>query len=366
MKVALVHEWLTVPAGSEEVFAQMCDLYPDGTIFTCIADPERCKFLKGRDVRTSFLQRFPLAQSHHQLMAPFGPAAYKSLDLSGFDLVLSSSHSFAHGVRKAPAALHICYYHTPARSLWVPEIDPRASKTWLHRWIANRLRPLDLEASKQPDYPLANSKTTAERIKRFYGRDAYRVVYPPVKTTQWLDVERVSEDEGYLYWGRLIEYKRVDLLIQAARATGAKLNIVGAGPQEAALHAMAAGLPNVVFHGRLPDSDLKALMGRSRAVLFAAYEDFGIVPVEAMAAGLPVVTYAVGGAAESVLPEFGVHFHEQSVGALIEAMRSLEGRTFDPAAMRAHAVQYDEEVFRRTYRETVDELWAKHTASARP
>lgn len=356
MKVALVHEWLTVPAGSEEVFAQMCMVYPEGDIFSCIIDQERCAFVKGHTLHTSFLQKMPFALKRHQVYAPLGPEAYRSLDFTGFDLILSSSHSFAHGVRKPPGALHICYYHTPARSLWVPEIDPRATKTWLHRLIAKRLKRLDLIASKQPDYILSNSQTTADRLKKFYGRDVYRVIYPPVRTKQWLDVHRDSEDEGFLYWGRLIEYKRVDLLIEAVRKTGDRLNIVGAGPSEADLRQQAAGMSNVVFHGRISDEALKGLMSRSRAVLFAAYEDFGIVPVEAMAAGLPVVCYAVGGAAESVLPEFGVHFGEQTVNALVEAMAKLEGRTFDVPALKAHAAKFDEEVFRRRYKETVEEI----------
>jgi len=217
---------------------------------------------------------------------------------------------------------------------------------------------LDLRASKQPDFLISNSQTIADRIKKFYGRDVYRVIHPPVRTKLWSDVDRVSEDEGFLYWGRLIEYKKVDLLIEAVRVTGHKLNIVGSGPQEAELRAQASGMANVVFHGRLPDEELKRLMGRSRAVLFAAYEDFGIVPVEAMAAGLPVVTYGVGGAAESVLPQFGVHFPTQTVDALVQAIGELEGRTFDPAALKAHAAEFDVEVFRKKYHDTVAECAA--------
>lgn len=353
MKVALVHEWLTVPAGSEEVFAEMCRLFP-GVVFGSIIDPARCAFLKGMELRPSFLQHWPGAMKRHWLYAPFMPSAYAKMDLTGFDLVLSSSHSFAHGVRKAPGAIHICYYHTPARSLWVPEIDPRANKTWLHRLIARRLRVLDLEASKQPDFLLANSHTTASRIKGFYGRDVSKVIYPPVRTGLWSDVQRESEEEGFLYWGRLIEYKKVDLLIEAVRQTGHKLNIVGSGPSEARLREQAAGLPNVVFHGRLSDGALKDLMARSRAVLFAAYEDFGIVPVEAMAAGLPVVAFGKGGASESVLPEYGVQFGEQTAEALIGAIEEIEDRSYDSDALKAHAAQFDVEVFRREYREFVE------------
>lgn len=359
MKVALVHEWLTVPAGSEEVFAEMCHLFP-GTVFGSIIDTDRCKFLQGMEVRPSFLQNWPMAKQRHHLFTPFMPAAYRKMDLSGFDLVLSSSHSFAHGVRKAPSALHICYYHTPARWLWVPEIDDRASKSPIHRMIASYLRPLDLAASKQPDYLLANSETIAARLKKFYGRDTYRVIHPPVRTSLWSDVRRESEDLGFLYWGRLIDYKRVDLLIEAVRQTGDRLQIVGSGPIEDQLKAQAAGMANVTFHGRLPDEELKRVMAQCRAVLFAAYEDFGIVPVEAMAAGLPVVAYAEGGAAETVLPQFGVHFREQTAASLVEGISALRGRSFELEALKAHAAQFDVSVFRQRYRETVEELYARH------
>lgn len=360
MKVALIHEWLTVPAGSEEVFAEMCDLFP-GVVHGSIIDQARCSFLKGLECRASFLDKFPLAKSKHWLYAPLMPAAYRKFDMSEFDLLLTSSHSFAHGVRKRPGGLHICYYHTPARSLWVPEIDGRASKSFVHRAIASWLKPQDLRASKEPDFLLANSQTIANRLKKFYGREVHRVIYPPVKTERWNPVQRVSEDEGLLYWGRLIDYKRVDLLIEAVRITGDKLNIVGGGPLEAELKDQATGLKNVVFHGRLSDADLAALMGRCRAVLFAAYEDFGIVPVEAMAAGLPVVAYAQGGASETVLPEFGVQFPEQTASSLVEGIKSLDGRQFEPELLKRHASKFDVGVFRQQYQETVNELWDKHS-----
>lgn len=359
MKVALVHEWLTVPAGSEEVFAEMCSLFP-GEVFSSVIDPERCKFLKGMPLHESFIGKLPMARRRHWIYAPLMPRAYRSFNLEGFDLVLTSSHSFAHGVRKGKGALHICYYHTPARSLWVPEIDGRASKTFVHRAIANWLKPQDLEASKGPDFLLANSQTIADRLKKFYRRDVHKVIYPPVHTKRWNDVEKVSQEEGFLYWGRLIDYKKVDVLIEAVRKTGDRLNIVGSGPCEAELKAQAAGLSNVVFHGRLPDEQLKNLMAKSRAVLFAAYEDFGIVPVEAMAAGLPVVTYAVGGAAESVRPEFGVHVPTQSPEDFAKGIEELKGKSFDPDALKAHAANFDVEVFRREYKETVEALYTAH------
>jgi glycosyltransferase involved in cell wall biosynthesis len=359
VKVALVHDWLTVPAGSEEVFAEICRMFP-GTVFASQIDVRRCKFLEGLDIRPSIVQRLPWALKRHYMYAPLLPYVYARMNLTGYDLILSDSHSFAHGVRKRPDALHINYYHTPARSLWIPEIDPRASKTALHRAIANHLKKMDLVASKRPDVLLANSKTTAARIEKFYGREVFRVVYPPVHTSNWSDVRRESEEEDLLYWGRLIDYKRVDVAIEAARMTGRKLNIVGSGPLERKLKDQAAGLPNVVFHGRLPDEQLKALMARCRAVVFPAYEDFGIVPVEAMAAGLPVAAYGEGGAAETVTPQVGAQFKEQTPQALVRALEELDRRTFDPATLRAHAAQFDIENFRSGYRRAVEEALERH------
>lgn len=351
VRYALVHDWLTVPGGSEDVFREVCELYP-GTVYTSQWDASRIKFLAGREVKTSVVQRLPLALKKHYLYAPVLPFVYRRFGLGDYDVVLSDSHSFAHAVRKRAGALHVCYYHTPARSLWVPEVDDRASTgklAWLKKLIARGLKRMDLQSSRNPDVIFANSKTTAERIRKFYGREVDAVIYPPVDVRKWLDVPRVSEDEGLLYWGRLIRYKRVDLAIEAAIRTGQKLNIVGSGPAEAELRAMAAGHENIVFHGRLPDADLKRLMSRCRAFVFPAYEDFGIVAVEALAAGLPVVAFGAGGASESVLPQFGVLFHEQTPEAVTEAVRSLDGREFDREAMREHAMRFDSGRFREEY-----------------
>lgn len=322
-------------------------------------------------MHTSVVQRLPLALKKHYLYAPVMPYVYGKFPTTDYDVILSDSHSFAHHAPKRPGALHVNYFHTPARSLWLPEIDDRASSGHLapiKRLIARRLRALDLEAAKKPDVLFANSRTTAARILRFYDREVDAVIYPPVDTEKWRDVERVSDECGLLMWGRLIDYKRFDLAIEAARATGYRLQIVGTGPSEDKLRQMAAGSKKIVFHGRLPDADLKSLMGRCFAVLFPGYEDFGIVPVEAMAAGLPVVAYGAGGASETVLPEYGELFHEQTVDGLVEAIRRLEKRSFDPQSLMAHASEFDAAVFRSRYRRAVESAVDRHfdPAAAQP
>ncbi|MCO5297325.1 MAG: glycosyltransferase [Fimbriimonadaceae bacterium] len=364
-RVALIHDWLTVPAGSEAVFAEVCALFP-GTVFASQIDAERCTFLRPYPLRPSAIQKLPFALTKHWLYAPVLPNVYAGMDLSEFDLVLSDSHSFAHGVRRAPGALHVNYYHTPARSLWVPEIDPRAGKTWLHRMIAKRLKRLDFVASKRPDVIFTNSETTAARVRKFYGREVDQVIYPPVHTEAWLKVPRKSTDAGLITWGRLIGYKRVDLAIESVRRTGQALHVVGSGPLEAELRAQAADCPNITFHGRLGDAELMELMAHCKAFVFPAYEDFGIVAVEAMAAGLPVVAFAEGGASETVRDEFGVRFPEQSVDALVAALEELDRREFDEQALREHAKQYDVSVFRREYRKAVDAAIEKHFGDSKP
>lgn len=353
LKVALVHDWLTVPAGSEAVFEQMCDLFP-GEVFASIIDTSRNKFLEKLPLHHSPIQYLPLARTKHYLYAPFMPWAYARFDLRQFDLVLSDSHSFAHAVKRRPDAIHINYYHTPARSLWMPEIDPRASLTPIHRWIAKQLRAGDLRASKHPDIVFANSNTTAERIRKFYGRKVEQVIYPPVDTAAWLNVQRRSESEGLLYWGRLIRYKRVDLAIEAAKEAGERLHVVGSGPMEEELKELAHKIgANVLFWGRLPQDQLLDLAASCRAVVFPGYEDFGIVPVEAMAAGLPVVAYGEGGVTESVKPEFGVLFAEQTPISMAHAIADSRTKGYEIDAMKNHARSFDVSRFREIYKEAV-------------
>jgi len=359
LKIALVHDWLTIPGGSEAVFEQICSLFP-GAVFASQIDADQNPFLKNLELHPSYLQKLPFAKTKHWMYAPLMPSVYANMDLSEYDLVLSDSHSFAHGVRRRPDALHINYYHTPARSLWLPEIDNRASKTFAHRKAAERLKELDLEASKRPDVIFANSKTTAQRVLKFYGRKTTKIIYPPVSTEPWLSVEKKSDEEGLLYWGRLIDYKRVDIAIDAARITGEKLNIVGSGPLEHELKSQARGLSNVKFWGRLSEDQLKDLIANSRALLFPGYEDFGIVPVEAMAAGLPVIAYGQGGVTETVTQDFGLLFPEQSVDSLVDAIRHFDWKKIDTRALKNHARTFDVSRFRKEYKEAVLEAIEQH------
>ncbi len=355
-RFALVHDWMAVSGGAEATFQQICDLFP-GPVFTSQCRHESFPWLKDREVNTSFLQRLPFALTMHYLYAPLMPYIYRNFDMRDAEVVLVDSHSFAHHCRTRPGALYVCYYHTTARSLWTPEVDDRARAGrfgWARRQLAPRLKNMDLAASRNPHYVIANSRTTADRIRRFYNREPDEIIYPPVDTQKWADVHRKDCDEGLLIWGRLVSYKRIDIAIEAARITGERLNIVGAGPMEAALKHQARGLPNVRIHGRLPDAELKRLMSCCWAAVFPCYEDFGLVPVEAMASGLPVVAFSRGGASETVADVGGVLFDEQTPESMAAAICRLREMSFDDQELRKRAAQYDISIFRQRYAAAVE------------
>ncbi len=354
LRYAIVHDWLPVMGGAELVLQEICELFP-GPVYTSQCRHDLFPWLQEREVHTSYVQHLPWALSKHYIYAPLMPAIYSGMDLSDADVVIVGSHSFGHHAKGRPDAVTVCYYHTTARSLWHPEIDNRASSghlAWARKMLAPKLKTLDLEASHNPDYIIANSLTTADRIRNDYGREVDQVIYPPVFTEKWKDVERKRTDGSLLIWGRLVPYKRIDLAIEAVRLTGDHLHVVGAGNMEANLRNRAEGMPNVEFHGRLPEADLKQLMSRCRAVLFPGYEDFGIVPVEAMAAGIPVIAFAAGGASESV-GKNGTLFDRQDAFAVAEAIGHLKQREFSVAELRARAAQFDVTVFRRRFNTAV-------------
>jgi glycosyltransferase involved in cell wall biosynthesis len=355
LRYLLVHDWLPSLGGSETVFEEICSMY-DGPVVSSLCKMDLFPWLEGRAVSTSRFQKLPFAFWRHYIFAPWMPKFYRNTAVDNFDVLLVDSHSFAHHVPKAKNAVYVCYYHTSARALWNPEIDDRAGSgrlSALRRFIAPRLKRLDLSASQNPDYVIANSNTIAARILKNYGRKVDEVIYPPVSVKRWLDTPRIDESEGFLIWGRLIGYKRIDLAIKAAQQTGFKLNIVGSGPLGSHFKALAAGAPNIVFRGRLCDEDLKSLISHSKALLFPGYEDFGIVPVEAMAAGLPVIAYGEGGARESV-GEFGLLLQHQCADELAEKMREIQDMRFDGEALRENAKQFDVDVFRTRYCQAVE------------
>lgn len=348
MKVALVHDWLVTDAGAEKVFRALCDLYPDAEIFALVDfldDEARERVVRGKYARTSFIQRLPRARTHFRHYLPLFPAAIESLDLRGFDLIISSSWAVAKGVRTQASQRHLCYCHTPIRYAWDLFDEYTDHLPWpkrpLVRRTLRRIREWDRRVSDRVDCFVANSAFVADRIARSYGRDA-EVVYPPVDTGAF--VCHPGKKDYYLTASRLVGYKKTRLIVEAFNRNGHPLQVIGDGEMFEELCALAG--PNVEMLGYQPRAMLIRRMQEARAFVYAALEDFGIVPVEAMACGTPVIAYGRGGVQESVAsPECGLFFDEQTPEALCGAVERFESLHFDPAAIAAHAAAFAREHF---------------------
>jgi GlcNAc-P-P-Und epimerase len=340
-RVALVHDWLTVPGGSEQVLAALLELLPQAEIFTSVYDPEPWPpIIRERIVHTSFVGRLPRAKRIYPRLVPLMRRAFRSFDLSDYDLVLSSSHAFAKSAN-ADGKPHVCYCHTPLRLLWEPRflageaIGPigRASAAL----VRSRLRRLDREDAGALDAVMANSSYTADRIQRYWGRDA-TVVHPPVAVERFLELERRPQAD-YVVLGRIVPYKRVDLAVAACARLGRPVTIVGDG--RAVDQARAVAGPDAKFLGRVSDEEVAAILSTAKAVICCADEDFGIVPVEAQAAGVPVIGYGIGGHRDSVEGgRHGVLFYDQTVDAVARAIERFEQMEFDPAVLRQNAERF--------------------------
>jgi glycosyltransferase involved in cell wall biosynthesis len=349
-RVAVVHEWLTIPGGSEDVVMELLEMFPAAELFTSVYDPAPWpEIITERPVHASRLNRIPGAAAHYPKLLPLMTAAYRSFDFSRFDLIVSSSHACAKNIRTPPDALHVCYCHTPMRYAWDESLLEgeeigRATRLALPLML-RRLRRQDLEGASSPDVFVANSRHVADRIRRYYARTA-EVVNPPVDVTGLLSLRR-DPGERYLVFGRVVPYKRVELAVAACARLDRQLDVAGDGRAMASVRAAAAEHEQIDLLGRVEDAKRDALMGSARALLFPGEEDFGIVPVEAQAAGLPVIAYEVGGASETVLDgTTGVLFDQQSALGLAAAIERFEGLQLDERAIRANAERFGRERFR--------------------
>lgn len=366
MKIAVVHEWLVDWAGSEQVLEQILHCYPAADVFSLVdfLPSELRARIMGKHASTTFLQRMPFARSHLEWYLPFMPIAIEQLDLSSYDLIISSSHAVAKGVLTGPDQVHVSYVHSPMRYAWDMQHEylrgtlGRGLRGLALRWILHYLRMWDARTAHGVDAFAANSKFVARRIAKTYGRQA-RVVYPPV------DIERFetthAKDEYYVCVSRLMPYKRVDLIIEAfKRMPDKRLIVVGYGAE---LHAHKRDTPtNVELLGFQPDLVVKDLLQRARALVFAAKEDFGIVAVEAQACGTPVIAHGAGGLAETVVPlgsanPTGVLFHRQTASDVIDAIERFEANLhlFDARNCRRNSERFSREEFRRNFLSFVDE-----------
>lgn len=351
MKLAIVADWLPVFAGAEHVVAEFHELWPDAPIFTTVADKEAIGPLAHANIITTSLQRRFRMSGNHQWLLPWMPRAIESMDLRGYDVILSSSHAVGKGIVPPGTARHICYCHTPMRYAWEMEdqyLEDFKIPNFLRRTIKEQLKQIrrwDLTTAKRVDHFIANSTTVQERIKRTYNREA-TVIHPPVASHFFETHIRDIRDRGYyLTVGRHVPYKRTDLLIEAANALKVPLKVAGSGKDFERLKAMAG--PTVEMLGFVPDAKLPELYANAKAFLFAPFEDAGVVPLEAQACGTPVIAFGKGGVLDTVAEgKTGVFFAEQTVEAVTDAISSFETMTVDPTEVRAHARQFSAENFR--------------------
>jgi glycosyltransferase involved in cell wall biosynthesis len=351
MPTALIHDWLNQIGGAEDVLETLVAMFPGAPIYTSIYWPEKMPAHYRRwPIHTSFMNRLPGVHRHHQPYLPLYPLAFERFNLAGHDLILSNKSGFCHGVRKPPGALHICYCLAPTRYVWnfadyagreglgtLPRRLLQPLVAWLQRW--------DKAAAQRVDHFIAISSEIQRRIAKFYERDSV-IIYPPVATERFTSHEAAVEAPSayFLSLGRLIPYKRVDLAVQACTATHLPLQVGGGGRDRARLEALAG--PSVKFLGRVPEADLPSLMANCRAFIFPGLEDFGITPVQALAAGRPVIAYAGGGALDIVQDGInGILFHEQTAEALQGALERFQTMQFDPQVIRRSAEKFDVAVF---------------------
>jgi glycosyltransferase involved in cell wall biosynthesis len=358
MNLALVADWLTVYGGAEHAIEQFLQMWPKAPLFTTVAKRGNLGPIDRADIRTTRLQNIYRWIPKHQVLLARMPQAVEEIDLKGCDVIVSSSHAVAKGIVPPSNAVHICYCHTPMRYAWEMEDQyledfriPRFARKHIKRKL-KQLRRWDLSTAKRVDQFIANSTETQERIQRIYGRES--IVIPPPVSERFFETPLPTERGNYyLAAGRLVPYKRFDLLIELANARKLPLKIAGTGQEESCLKQIAG--PTVEFLGFVPDDQLPSLYANAKALLFPQYEDAGIVPLEAQACGTPVIAYGKGGALDTIVDgKTGIFFAEQSQGALSEAIDQLEQHRFDPENIRAHAKEFSATRFRERIAEAVD------------
>ena len=353
-RVAIIHYWLVGMRGGEKVLEALLRMFPQADIYTHAYDPASVSpLIRSKKVTTTSVGRLPFATKLYQKYLPLMPRALEEIDLTGYDLVLSSESGPAKGVIAPPDAAHICYCHSPMRYLWDQYHVYMASTGPITRAVlphfVHRLRTWDVTSAARVDSFVANSVHVAARIEKYWRRDA-TVVHPPVQVSDFAPVPEAERGDFYLWLGELAPYKRPDLAIEAFNRLGKPFYIIG-GPDATVKKLAAQAKGNVKLLGKLPFEELKSYMARAKALIFPGEEDFGLVPVEAMAAGRPVIAYGRGGALDTVIDrKTGLLFKEQSVEAIVDAVERFEAEgldRLDPAALVRHTARFDEAAFRR-------------------
>jgi glycosyltransferase involved in cell wall biosynthesis len=370
MRVAIVHDWLTVYGGAEQVLQQMLALFPESDLFTLVDFlPDRDRdFVRNKAIKTSFLQYMPFARKKYRQYLPLMPLAVEQFDLSGYDLVISSSHAVAKGVITGPDQLHLSYVHSPMRYAWdlqhqylkEAHLD-KGIRSWLARWMLHKMRLWDLRTANGVDGFMANSQFIARRVWKVHHRKAV-VIYPPVNIEAF--TLHTQKENFYLTVSRMVPYKKIPLIVETFSAMPEKeLFVIGDGPEFNKVKSLAGS--NIKLLGYQPISVVISYMQRARAFIFAAEEDFGIAPLEAQACGTPVIAYGKGGVTETVSQETGIFFTQQTVESIRNAVRQFESAIshFSPERIRQNAERFSPERFRQEFSQFIEEQWKNFKGS---
>lgn len=365
MKIALVHDYLVQYGGAERVLEAFTELFPYAPIYTLIHDDEAMRGqFRDKRIYTSFLQNMPFSRKRHRFFPPLMPLAIEEFDFSKYDIVLSDSSSYAKGIITRPETLHICYMHTPMRYAWddcqkytqdfgFPSIVKR-----LVPFFMSPIRLWDKASADRVDRFLANSQFVAKRIRKYYRKEAL-VIHPPVNVEKFFLAKKEDHQNYFLMVGRLIAYKRHDIAIEAFNRLKLPLKIIGRGPELERLKKMAG--PTIEFLGRVPEEDLPRYYAECRGFIFPQEEDFGIVAIEAMASGRPLIAYRGGDIVEHMEEgKMGVYFNEQTADAIVKAVEGFDENRYDPAFIRERALRFDKERFKDTMKDYVEKALAEH------
>lgn len=362
MKVALVQDWLTTMGGAEKVFKEIIKLYPNADVYTLVYNDDIIEKLgiKKEKVTASYIQKLPFARTKHRNYLPLFKKAIESFDLTEYDLIISSSYSVAKGVLSHGNQTHICYCHSPVRYAWdlyhqymkISNLK-RGPKTWMVKRELHKLRIWDVISANRVDYFISNSDFIKTRINKIYRREA-ETIYPPVDLDKF--TLKTEKEDFYITCSRLVPYKKVDLIVKAFQnMPDKKLKVIGTGPELKRIKRMAG--PNVEMMGFQSDEILRDEISKARGFIFAAKEDFGIVPVEAQACGTPVIAFAEGGSLETVINhKTGVYFYEQTASSIEKAIAEFEyiENEFNPLAIREHAEKFDTPTFHKNFKKFID------------
>jgi glycosyltransferase involved in cell wall biosynthesis len=363
MKIAFVHDYLVQYGGAERVLECFCEIWPYAPIYTLIYDKEKTHGrFKEKRIYTSFLQKFPFSRSNHRVFPALMPPAIEQFDLSKYDIVLSDSSSYAKGVITSPETLHICYCHTPMRYAWddcqkyIQEFGfPKVVKKFIP-FIMNYIRLWDRISADRVDEFIANSKFVSGRIKKYYRRDSV-VINPPVNVKNFYP----GKESGnyFLVAGRLMTYKRFDIVIEAFNKLGWPLKIIGRGPDFKRLQKMSR--PNIEFVGRLSDEGLAKIFSRAKAFIFPQEEDFGIIAIEALASGKPLIAFRGGDIVEHVKEgKEGIFFDKQTANDLIGALKKFDPEKFNANEIRNRSLEFDREIFKSKIKNYVERALERH------